>query len=116
MISEDIRLSRLMYAKAMEHPELQDITQNLSITTFRYVPQNPNNDETYLNKLNETLLNALQESGKVFLSNAVVRGKYCLRACIVNFRTTEKDIEEVIHVITVEGKKAHEQLKASSLQ
>jgi len=50
------------------------------------------------------------------LSNAVVRGKYCLRACIVNFRTTEKDIEEVISVITVEGKKAHEQLKASSLQ
>jgi len=116
MISEDIRLSRLMYAKAMEHPELQAITQNLSITTFRYVPQNRNNDETYLNKLNETLLNALQESGKVFLSNAVVRGKYCLRACIVNFRTTEKDIEEVIHFVTVVGKKAQEQLKASSLQ
>jgi aromatic-L-amino-acid/L-tryptophan decarboxylase len=108
MISEDIRLSKLMYEKATKHPELEAITQSLSIATLRYVPQSHNYDEASLNKFNETLLNSLQQGGKVFLSNAVVKGKYCLRACIVNFRTTEKDIEEVIQVITEEGKKIHE--------
>jgi len=51
------------------------------------------------------LLNTLQEGGEVFLSNAMIRRKYCLRACIVNFRTSKKDIEEVIEIIVEEGKK-----------
>ena len=45
-----------------------------------------------------------QQKGEVFLSNAVVHGKFCLRACIVNFRTTEKDIEEVIDIVVREGR------------
>jgi aromatic-L-amino-acid decarboxylase len=57
--------------------------------------------------LNETLLNTLQRGGKAFLSNALVHDKYCLRACIVNFRTTEKDIEEIVEVIVEEGRKIH---------
>jgi hypothetical protein len=48
---------------------------------------------TDLNILNEALLHSLQRGGDVFLSNAIVNEKYCLRGCIVNFRTTEKDIQ-----------------------
>jgi hypothetical protein len=51
------------------------------------------------------LLNELQQGGEVFLSNAVVNGRYCLRACIVNFRTSEKDIEDIIGIIVREGRK-----------
>jgi aromatic-L-amino-acid decarboxylase len=32
----------------------------------------------------------------VYLSNASLRGKFCLRACIVNHRTTEADVDSVI--------------------
>jgi aromatic-L-amino-acid/L-tryptophan decarboxylase len=39
-------------------------------------------DEAYLNRLNEDLLNRLQKGGEVFVSNAVVNGKYLVRACI----------------------------------
>jgi aromatic-L-amino-acid decarboxylase len=53
----------------------------------------------------------LQQGGNVFLSNAMVNGKYCLRACIVNFRTSEKDIGEVIEIIVREGRKVHEMLQ-----
>ena len=67
--------------------------------------------ETYLNQLNEALLNALQRGGEVFLSNAVVRGKYCLRACVVNFRTTASDIDAIIEIITRVGKDVHRQLQ-----
>ncbi|ULQ50877.1 pyridoxal phosphate-dependent decarboxylase family protein [Flavihumibacter fluvii] len=109
MISEDIRLSKLMYDLADAHEELEAISHNLSITTLRYIPAGFMNDSeekaTYLNTLNESLLNELQKGGEVFLSNAVVMGKYCLRGCIVNFRTSEKDIEEIIEIILKEGRK-----------
>ena len=111
LISEDIQLSKLLFDLAHQHPDLEAVTHHLSITTLRYVPANLSMDreqkEEYLNKLNEALLNTLQSGGEVFLSNAVVNGKYCLRSCIVNFRTTEKDIEEIIGIIVTEGGRAH---------
>jgi glutamate/tyrosine decarboxylase-like PLP-dependent enzyme len=109
MISDDIDLSRLLFELAARHPQLEAVTQHLSIATFRYLPadlsQFAENKEDYLNSLNEALLNELQKGGEVFLSNAIVKGKYCLRACIVNFRTSKKDIEEIIEIIVREGKK-----------
>lgn len=116
MISEDIQLSKLLFELAEKHPELEAVTQNLSITTLRYIPtdhtHNSENKEAYLNTLNEALLNELQQGGEVFLSNAVINEKYCLRGCIVNFRTSKKDIEEIIKVIVREGKKMHQRLRA----
>jgi aromatic-L-amino-acid decarboxylase len=114
-INEDIELSQLLFEEAQKHIELEAVTQNLSIATLRYVPLNYVQDkrmnETYLNTLNERLLNELQQGGEVFLSNAVVADKYCLRACIVNFRTSKKDIQEVIEIIVREGRKVYEKLK-----
>lgn len=108
LIAADIELSKLLFELADKHPELQAVSQNLSITTFRYVPLNfDEKDESFLNNLNEQLLNDLQRNGKVFLSNAIIGGKYCLRCCIVNFRTTKKDIEEIIEIIVREGRKVH---------
>jgi glutamate/tyrosine decarboxylase-like PLP-dependent enzyme len=114
MIREDIALSRLMYDLAEAHNELEAVTQNLSIATFRYVPvdsKDVENREDYLNRLNESLLNALQKGGEVFLSNAVIQNKYCLRACIVNFRTSKEDIEQVVDIIVKTGRKVHKELQ-----
>ncbi len=115
LIGEDIRLSKLLYEEARQHNQLEAITQSLSISTLRYVPsdlpQNQEEREAYLNALNEALLNALQEGGEVFLSNAIVDKKYCLRACIVNFRTSEKDIVEIIDIIVKVGGKVHRELQ-----
>ncbi|MEC7772621.1 MAG: aminotransferase class V-fold PLP-dependent enzyme [Bacteroidota bacterium] len=107
LIGEDIELSKMLYDLADNNPELEAISQNLSITTFRYKPKDRAENLEYLNKLNETLLNALQAGGEVFISNAIVNQQYCLRACIVNFRTSEKDIEEVVEIVVREGKKVH---------
>ncbi|MBP6759889.1 MAG: aspartate aminotransferase family protein [Flavobacterium sp.] len=108
MIAEDIALSELLFEEAKKHPELEAVTQNLSIATLRYTPIGFAQDETYLNTLNEKLLNELQQGGEVFLSNAVVADKYCLRCCIVNFRTSRKDILEIVDIIVREGRKIHE--------
>ena len=116
MIREDIVLAKQLFDLAAEHPELEPVTHSLSITTLRYVPKDATAEmsEAYLNQLNETLLNDLQKGGEVFLSNALVGEKYCLRACIVNFRTSAKDIEEVVEIILREGRKTHSRLMASS--
>ncbi len=111
LIREDIALSEYFHELAGKHTELESITQNLSIATLRYIPKNlelkGEKRETYLNTLNEELVNTLQAGGELFLSNAIVTEKYCLRTCIVNFRTTRKDIEECIEIIVKEGRKIH---------
>lgn len=109
MIREDIRLSKLLFQLAEAHHELEAITQSLSITTLRYVPDSTF-DQAQLNKLNETLLNTLQKKGEMFVSNAVVNERYCLRACIVNFRTSENDIREMINIIVKEGRKIYQNM------
>lgn len=106
LIEEDIRLSKQMFLLADSHAELEAVTQNLSIATFRYVGDTTGKkiSEERLNQLNEKLLNIIQHKGEAFLSNAIINGKFSLRACIVNFRTTEKDIKEVIDMVVREGR------------
>ncbi|MFT4804709.1 MAG: glutamate/tyrosine decarboxylase-like PLP-dependent enzyme [Roseivirga sp.] len=110
MISEDIELSKYLFELADTKTELEAISNNLSITTFRYIPLNSKKDNDFLNKLNEKLLNELQTGGELFLSNAIVNEMYCLRACVVNFRTSKKDIDEIVEIIVREGRKTHQKL------
>lgn len=115
LISEDIELSELLFELSSKHPELEGVSQNLSITTFRYIPLNNTQNGEYLNKLNEAILNRLQTGGEVFLSNAIVHENYCLRACVVNFRTTKQDIYEIIEIVVREGKQVHSDLSQTEL-
>jgi aromatic-L-amino-acid/L-tryptophan decarboxylase len=46
-----------------------------------------------LNAWNERLLLALQRGGSSYLSNAMLRGNFALRGCVLNYRTTERDME-----------------------
>ena len=69
----------------------------------------------YLNELNEKLTTRLQKSGEVFISNAIINENYCLRSCIVNFRTSKKDIEEIIDIVEEEGNKVHQQMLTDSV-
>jgi glutamate/tyrosine decarboxylase-like PLP-dependent enzyme len=112
-IGEDIRLARELFDRAAAHPELEAVTHNLSITTFRYVPppdvrgpelQPGHSDQQALNALNETILTSLQQSGRAYVSNAVVDGRYLLRACIVNFRTTSDDVRLLLDSVVEIGR------------
>lgn len=108
MISDDITLAKRMYEFIAQQPELQPFTCDLSIVTFRYVPQDlkaPSQEvEDYLNKLNTELVTRLQNGGEVFVSNAVISGKFLLRACIVNFRTTLEDVRALPGIVVRVGR------------
>jgi glutamate/tyrosine decarboxylase-like PLP-dependent enzyme len=114
MIKEDIELAKLMFQKAQNHPRLEAKIQNLSIATFRYIPEDiPKHildKKAYLNELNETLVTRLQNGGKLYLSNAIINEEYCMRACIVNFRTSKKDIEEIMDIIAKDGAEINKSL------
>lgn len=83
----------------------------LSICCFRYVPRKYMTDlnsaggterdrlEAELDHLNEQIMIRVQHGGDAYISNATVRGKFALRACITNFRTTEGDIDKTLEVI-----------------
>lgn len=120
MIGDDIALARALFAAVADQSELEAVTQHLSITTFRYVPPDlpvdPAVVEPYLNTLNEALLNRLQTSGAAFVSNALVAGKYLLRACIVNFRTTLADIEALPPLVIALGRSLDQELRPPALQ
>jgi glutamate/tyrosine decarboxylase-like PLP-dependent enzyme len=62
----------------------------LSVFCFRYAPRGFPGD---LNQLNEQILVNLQRGGSSYLSNAMVDGKFALRGCVLNYRTTEQDME-----------------------
>jgi aromatic-L-amino-acid/L-tryptophan decarboxylase len=121
MISDDIALSRLMFAEIAQHPELEAVTQGLSITTFRYVPPELRDRcnelvvAGYLNDLNTAVLGHLQAGGAVFVSNAVVDGKYVLRACIVNWRTTERHVRAVPEIVASVGRQLHAHMRRQVL-
>jgi glutamate/tyrosine decarboxylase-like PLP-dependent enzyme len=114
MISDDIKLATHLFKIVEKTPDLEAFAHNLSITTFRYAPETPGKGEeereTYLNNLNTELLTQLQEGGEAFVSNAIINGKYVLRACIVNFRTDKKDIEALPEIILRLGRKVQEGL------
>jgi glutamate/tyrosine decarboxylase-like PLP-dependent enzyme len=116
MIRDDITLARYLYDLAANHPELEALTHNLSITTLRYVPRELRatlgceRTEHYLNELNERLLAVIEKSGEGFMSNAVLAGKYALRFCIVNFRASTADIEAMPQLVARLGRQAHAEL------
>ena len=105
MISDDIALSRALAAAVREHPELELVTQDLSITTFRYVPPHMRGGtDERLDALNRRLLDRLQRGGEAFVSPAVVNGRYLLRACIVNFHTRQEDVEALPGIVARLGR------------
>ena len=121
MISDDIRLSRAMAAAVCQYPELQFMAQALSITTFRYVPADLRNRlgqdpiENYLDALNQELVDRIQRGGETFVSNAVIRGRYVLRACIVNFHTGALDVEAVPEIAVRLGRTLDARLRPQTL-
>ncbi len=122
MIGDDIALTKLLAQGIEGHPELELATQMLSITTFRYVPADLRSRvgdslvDQYLNDLNRTVLDRLQRGGELFVSNAVIRGRYLLRACVVNFHTTADDVEAVPTIVVREGRRIDEEMRPVALR
>jgi glutamate/tyrosine decarboxylase-like PLP-dependent enzyme len=94
MIADDIALAAALYEEIGKHKELEALTLGLSVVTFRYIAADGDLDE-----FNRALLDRIQKSGDLFLSNAIADSKFALRACIVNFRTTMEDVRLIVESV-----------------
>jgi glutamate/tyrosine decarboxylase-like PLP-dependent enzyme len=110
-IAHDCALAEWLGHVVDEIPELERACEpGLSICCFRYAPPNVN-DDAYLDALNERLMAEIQADGRVYCSNAVLAGRYFLRACIVNFRTEAEDVEALANVAVELGRKLDAEMR-----
>jgi glutamate/tyrosine decarboxylase-like PLP-dependent enzyme len=85
---------------------------SLSIVCFRVVPPGVVGDER-LNDLNKHVLEQLQLGGRAFLSSTVLRGRFVLRACIVNPLSAQHDVDAMLETLKTIAREAARRLAVS---
>jgi aromatic-L-amino-acid/L-tryptophan decarboxylase len=95
-IRTDLALARRLASAVDACPELERLAPvELSAVCFRHRGDGRRSDAE-LDRWNQELLLRVVRRGRVFLSNATLRGRFALRACLVNHRTTEADVDAVV--------------------
>ncbi|MFN8377726.1 MAG: pyridoxal-dependent decarboxylase [Anaerolineae bacterium] len=111
LISSDIAHAKALQAKIQERPDFELVAAGpLSITCFRYQPPGMM-DEVTLDAVNRALLKRMNASGKAFMTSTELKGRFVLRACIVNFRTTDADLDALLDAAAEAGKAELERMK-----
>jgi aromatic-L-amino-acid decarboxylase len=67
---------------------------SLNLVCFRYNPKDKEYSEEELERINRTLLDDLNRSGKLFLTHTKLKGKYTLRFCIAQTNTEPRHVEQ----------------------
>lgn len=100
LVEHDLALARRLAALVREAPELELWEpQGLSIVCFRAVPPALAGDGEAADRLNRAVLREVQLGGEGFLSSTVLGGRFWLRACVVNPRASERDVEAVLGAV-----------------
>jgi len=93
-IRADLRHAQLLAQQVLGSGRLELCAPvALSAVCFRYRPEGAPADP---DGLNAAILRRVIERGRVYLSNATLGGRFVLRACFVNHRTTEADVAEIV--------------------
>lgn len=106
-ISEDNALAAYLGERLEAARDFELLSKpELSICCFRYVPpslrerlgsgQDVDNE---LDRLNTDIMTMVQRGGRAYVSSATLNGKFALRACITNFRTTRADLDATLDII-----------------
>jgi len=105
-ISEDMAMASYLSERVQGADDFELLAPpELSICCFRYVPHVMQGRDAELDSLNTKIMNAVQRGGQAYLSSATIHGKFALRACITNFRTTRADIDTTLEIIREMGRK-----------
>jgi aromatic-L-amino-acid/L-tryptophan decarboxylase len=101
LIGRDIALARALQSRIRARDDFELVaTGPLSVTCFRYAPSGARD----LDALNRRLLDLVQRQGQVFLTSTQIDDMFVLRACIVNFRTGEADLDVLLDVLAEAGR------------
>jgi glutamate/tyrosine decarboxylase-like PLP-dependent enzyme len=103
MVERHLALARRLAAAVEEAPELELLAEaKLNIVCFRYHP--PGMGEPELDELNRRLGAMVLKDGRVFFGTTVYGGNVAFRPAIVNWRTTDGDVDLIVDVVRELGK------------
>jgi glutamate/tyrosine decarboxylase-like PLP-dependent enzyme len=103
-IAENLRQARLLADLVDAEPTLERLAAvELSAVCFRWTGAADRRMDAAdlradadLDRTNAEILSEVNRRGRVYLSNADIRGRFALRACITNHRTTDDDVRAVV--------------------
>ena len=111
-IEEDCGLAGYMAERVRASEDFELLAPvTLGICCFRYAPAGARREleesdgegregaNARLDELNERVMRRVQRGGEAYLSNALLRGRFALRASITNFRTTRRDVDLTLEVV-----------------
>jgi aromatic-L-amino-acid/L-tryptophan decarboxylase len=100
-IGRDLANAQALGEAIRQEPRLRHIGQGvLSAVCFQYAGGVP---EAERDAFNAALMPRLNARGRVYLSNATLEGRFCLRACFVNHRTRSEDVRTVVDEVLAAG-------------
>lgn len=110
-IQRDLHHAQRLAAAVRECADLELVAAgDLSAVCFRHLMRRDASVEER-NRFNTSVLKRIIERGKVYLSNATLEGKFCLRACIVNHLTKDSDIDAVVPEVLAAGREVAHRLE-----
>jgi aromatic-L-amino-acid decarboxylase len=112
-IEEDCALAGYMAERVRASEEFELVAPvTLGICCFRYVPAGVRREleeavdedarariNARLDALNARVMQRVQRGGVAYVSNAILSGRFSLRASITNFRTTRRDIDITLDAV-----------------
>ncbi len=100
LITHDVAMAQALQAKVQARDDFELVAAGpLSITCFRYAPAGAED----VDGLNRRIPEIVQREGRAFLTGTELDGRPALRACIVNFRTTEADLDTLLDAVADAG-------------
>ncbi|HEY7770770.1 pyridoxal phosphate-dependent decarboxylase family protein [Longimicrobium sp.] len=95
LVEQNVAQARYLAARVESTPELELLMPvQLNVVCFRYAPAGV--PEAERNGVNQEILLRLQEDGIAVPSGTMVRGRYAIRAAIVNHRSRRDDFDVLV--------------------
>ena len=98
-VERHVAFARSVADEAAAHPRLELLMEpQLSIACFRYVPDRAASDAD-LDDLNGRILERLRAETPIAPSSTRIGGRFAIRPCFINPRTTEREVRELVDAV-----------------
>jgi aromatic-L-amino-acid decarboxylase len=105
----DIAVAQEIARRARAHPRLEVVApSDLSCFALRYLPSRGDSDA-----FNRALLDRTHRDGRMFITGTVLDGKFALRGCVTNYRSTLADAQICVETLVELGSQLEGEAAAS---
>jgi aromatic-L-amino-acid decarboxylase len=103
-LSRHLDLAQRFAGWVDEHPDFERLAPvPLSVVCFRWKPAGRSMSDEDIDAANERLVDAVNQTGEVFLSHTRLRGRVAIRMAIGHLRTREEDVRRAWDVLIEQG-------------